>query len=125
MRNLLYGVYLLLVAPIAGAHHSTVTNFTREVISVDGVIEQVRYQNPHASVLIRHTDGSGKDVYWLVETAARTTLERKGITLDVLAIGSKVTASGLKGHRANTMYLRQVEFEDGRVFTPDAESVTK
>ena len=74
MRNLLYGVYLLLVAPIAGAHHSTVTNFTREVISVDGVIEQVRYQNPHASVLIRHTDGSGKDVYWLVETAARTTL---------------------------------------------------
>lgn len=124
MRHLIYVVYFLLIAPIAWAHHSTVTNFTREVISVDGVIEQVRYQNPHASVLIRHTDSSGKDVYWLVETGARTTLERKGITLDVLAIGSKVTASGLKGRRANTMYLRQIEFEDGRVFTPDAESVT-
>jgi 2-keto-4-pentenoate hydratase len=119
------GLLLALALPAATlAHHSTVANFTREVISVDGVIEQVRYQNPHASILIKHTDASGKDVYWLVETAARTTLQRKGITLDVLAVGSKVTATGLKGRRQYTMYLQSIEFEDGRVFTPDAQSVT-
>jgi 2-keto-4-pentenoate hydratase len=101
-----------------------VANFTREVVSVDGVIEQVRYQNPHASVLIRHTDESGKATYWLVETAARTTLERKGITLDTLAVGSKVTATGLKGRRQYTMYLQEIRFDDGRVFAPDAPSVT-
>ena len=113
-----------LAAAAAQAHHSTVANFTREVISVDGVIEEVRYQNPHASILIRHTDVSGKEIYWLVETGAKTTLQRKGITLDVLSVGSKVTATGLKGRRQYTMYLQQIQFEDGRVFTPDAESVT-
>jgi 2-keto-4-pentenoate hydratase len=123
-RACIYRACLLLCPVIAGAHHSTVANFTREVISVDGVIEQVRFQNPHASVLIRHADESGNDVYWLVETAAKTTLQRKGITLDVLAVGSKVTATGLKGRRAHTMYLQQIAFEDGQVFAPDAESVT-
>lgn len=124
MKHLIYIACMLLGSVAAEAHHSTVANFTREVISVDGVIEQVRFQNPHASVLIRHTDEAGKDIYWLVETAAKTTLQRKGITLDVLAIGSKVTATGLKGRRANTMYLQEIAFEDGRVFAPDAESVT-
>ena len=87
MRHLVYAFCLSLLASVSHAHHSTVANFTREIISVDGVIEQVRYQNPHASVLIRHIDPSGNDVYWLIETAAKTTLQRKGITLDVLAVG--------------------------------------
>lgn len=124
MRHLVYAFCLSLLASVSHAHHSTVANFTREIISVDGVIEQVRYQNPHASVLIRHIDPSGNDVYWLIETAAKTTLQRKGITLDVLAVGAKVTATGLKGRRANTMYLKEIAFEDGQVFAPDAESVT-
>jgi 2-keto-4-pentenoate hydratase len=109
---------------MAVAHHSTVANFTREVISVDGVIEQVRYQNPHASVLIRHTDAAGQEIYWLIETAARTTLERKGITLDTLAAGSTITATGLRGRRDHTMYLQEIRFQDGTVFKPDAPSVT-
>ena len=124
MRRLILVFIFMMVAAGAEAQHATVANFTREVISVDGVIEQVRYQNPHASILIRHSDDTGKDVFWLVETAARTTLQRKGITLDVLSAGARITATGLKGRRANTMYLRQIRFDDGRVITPDAESVT-
>ena len=125
MRRLIPVFIFMMVAAGAEAHHATVANFTREVISVDGVIEQVRYQNPHASILIRHSDDTGKDVFWLVETAARTTLQRKGITLDVLSAGARITATGLKGRRANTMYLRQIRFDDGQVFTPDiVEAVT-
>ena len=124
MRHLIYAALVVMLPATAAAHHATVTNFTREVISVDGVIEQVRYQNPHASILIKNTDDSGKETFWLVETAARTTLERKGITLDVLKTGSEVTAYGLRGRRANTMYLQEIRFMDGQVFTPDAQSVT-
>jgi len=113
-----------LVPAVLAAHHSTVANFTREVISIDGVIEKVRYQNPHASVLIRHTDESGKDVFWLIETGAKTTLQRKGITLDVLTEGAHIVATGLKGRRQYTMYLQEIRFDDGRVFAPDAESAT-
>jgi len=41
------------------AHHSTNANFTQETISVEGVIERVRFQNPYGSVLIKNIDEQG------------------------------------------------------------------
>lgn len=108
---------LLPVSIAASAHHSTVANFTQEIITVEGVIEQVRYKNPHASVLIKNTAEDGKETYWLIETDAKTTLARRGVTLERLAIGSKIVASGRKGRREYTLYLREIIFEDGSKFT--------
>ena len=113
----------LCIAMPVGAHHATVTNFTQEVISVEGVIEQIRYQNPHSSILIKHAADDGKDVYWLIETGAKTTLQRKGVNLDSLQVGAKIEATGLKGRRQYTMFLIKIVFEDGSIF--DAEGVTK
>lgn len=103
------------------AHHSTNANFTQEIISVDGVIERVRFVNPHASVLIKNTDEQGKETYWLIESGARTTLERQGVTLEHLEIGSQITATGRKGRREFTMYLQKIIFEDGSEFVPQPD----
>ena len=102
---------------------SNLLNFTREIISVEGVIEQIRYQNPHSSILIKSTSDDGDEKYWLIETGAKTTLQRKGVNLDRLVVGESILATGLKGRRAYTMFLHEVVFEDGTVFT--AEGVTK
>lgn len=120
MRQFL--VLILMLSSSANAHHSTVANFTQEIITVDGVIEQVRYKNPHASVLIKNTGDNGKEIFWLIEMGAKTTLERQGVTLDRLAVGSKITASGQKGRRQYTMYLQEIVFEDGSVFSPEGEA---
>ncbi len=106
-----------LVMLTANAHHATVTNFTQEVITVDGVIEQVRYQNPHSSILIKHTSEEGEETYWLIETGARTTLARKGVNLDGLMTGARIHATGRKGRRQYTMLLHEIVFEDGSEFT--------
>ena len=116
MKRLVLFVVFACASVTADAHHSTATNFTQEVITVEGVIEKVRYQNPHASVLIKNTDETGKETYWLVETGARTTLERRGVTLERLAVGTKIQATGLKGRRQYTMYLQVITFEDGTIF---------
>ncbi len=121
MRRLLTSAVLIFSSLAAYAHHSTVANFTQEIITVDGVIEKVRYQNPHASVLIKSTDASGKEIYWLIETGARTTLERRGVTLERLAVGSKIQATGQKGRRQYTMYLQEITFEDGSKFRAEPE----
>lgn len=119
MRCLLF-VMGLLVSGLSSAHHSTAANFTREIITVDGVIEKVRYQNPHASILIRNTDENGNKTYWLIETEARTTLQRRGVTLERLAVGTHITASGRKGRRQYTMFLKKIILEDGSGFTLDS-----
>ena len=108
---------LTLVALSAKAHHATVTNFTQELITVNGIIEQIRYQNPHSSILIRHISEEGEEIYWLIETAAKTTLSRKGVNLDSLLAGAKISATGLKGRRQYTMFLHEIVFEDGSTFT--------
>lgn len=114
---------LVLVSFAAAAHHATVTNFTREIITVEGVVEQLRYQNPHSSILIKNIGEGGKETYWLIETGAKTTLQRKGVNLDSLVIGAKIEASGLKGRRQYTIFLHEIVFEDGSIF--NAEGVTK
>ena len=121
MRLIVLLVVLLCAPFVVSAHHATVTNFTQEIITVEGVIEKVRFQNPHASVLIKNTDAAGKDTYWLIETGARTTLARKGVTMERLAVGSKISATGRKGRRQYTMYIQEITFEDGSIFTPDPD----
>ena len=117
MNPNIIAAFVTFLAAATQAHHATSTNFTQELISVDGVIEQIRYQNPHSSILIKHTSGKDEGTYWLIETGAKTTLHRQGINLESLAIGEKITATGLKGRRQYTMYLRKLVFEDGSVFT--------
>jgi hypothetical protein len=115
-------IALLLSAPfLVSAHHSTAANFTQEIISVEGTIERVRFQNPHSSVLIRNTDDQGEETFWLIESVGRTTLERQGVSFDLLEVGSMVKATGRKGRREFTMYLRDIEFEDGAVFVPEPD----
>jgi len=112
---------LFLLPLMANAHHSTNANFTQEIITVEGTIERVRFQNPHASVLIKNIDADGNETFWLIESGARTTLERQGVSLDRLVVGSKIKATGRKGRREFTMYLKEITFEDGTVFVPQPD----
>ena len=121
MRIILSLAVLLCVPLVAIAHHSTNANFTQEIITVEGEIERVRFQNPHASILIKNIDESGNETFWLIESGARTTLERQGVTLDSLVVGSKIKATGRKGRREFTMYLREILFEDGTVLIPQPD----
>jgi 2-keto-4-pentenoate hydratase len=101
------------VSCVASAHHATSANFTQEIISVEGVVEQVRYQNPHTSLLISQTSDDGKKTYWLLETVGSTTLARRGVPRERLVVGEKIHATGQNGRRQNTMYLHEVEYESG------------
>jgi hypothetical protein len=121
MKKILLIAVLLSAPFLISAHHSTAANFTQEIISVEGTIERVRFQNPHSSVLIKNTDDQGEETFWLIESVGRTTLERQGVSFDLLEVGSMVKASGRKGRREFTMYLRDIEFEDGAVFVPEPD----
>jgi hypothetical protein len=115
MRTLL--ATLVLAALPVQAHHSTATNFTQEIIEISGTIEQIRFQNPHTSFVVKTEAAPGQAPYWLVESDARSTFQRKGVDLGAVAAGSQVKVSGRKGVRPNTLFLRDMALEDGTVFT--------
>ena len=121
MKNFcaLFLATLCLLPVHSQAHHSTAANFTREIIEIAGSISQVRFLNPHTSILILTETDSGDSLYWLVESYARSTYERKGVDLESIEVGTEVTVSGRKGLRPNTLYLREITFADGTRFTSD------
>lgn len=117
MKKLLVSLMMVVICLPLSAHHSTAVNFTREIIEIQGEIEQIRFQNPHTSFVIKTAEANETGLYWLVESDARSTYERKGLDLGAVDAGAAVTITGRKGLRPNTMYLREIRFEDGRVFT--------
>ena len=79
----------------AWAHHSFSAAFDmNSPVTVQGVIVQVRLENPHSWFFLDVKDASGKVVNWEVELAAPAMLLRRGWTRNDLKVGEPVTVNG-------------------------------
>ena len=82
----------------ASAHHSAAVAYhvDRE-ITVQGIVTEVKWENPHTWVYVEAKDASGKVVQWSFEGAVPNLLYRRGVTPAVLKPGVRVT---VKAHPA-------------------------
>ena len=112
--------FVMLVIAVANAHHSTVVNFdsSRE-ISVDGVITEVRWLNPHSRFRLGVKNAQGRTEEWLVEMGALNTMKRAGFPTDRFVVGDPLTVIGAAGRRDRAVLLREVVLKDGTHLTPD------
>jgi hypothetical protein len=61
--------FALLPVPV-GAHHGTNQSYDRSApITVEGVVTEFRYKNPHPQLFIDVTDKDGKTTPWAIEIA--------------------------------------------------------
>ena len=89
---------LMLVAAPASAHHAaSVAYHVDQTITVEGVVTEVKWENPHTWVYVEAKDASGNLVKWSFEGAVPNQLYRRGVTLAVLMPGVRVT---IKAHPA-------------------------
>ena len=109
---------LALGAPLA-AHHSVPVNFdsSRE-ITIEGVLTEVVWINPHSRFRVDVMTEDGRTLEWLVEMGAINTMRRAGFETERFAVGDFVTITGWAGHRDGTMLLRAVVLEDGTRLSP-------
>jgi hypothetical protein len=66
----------------------------KRTITVDGVVTQFRFVNPHAMMLLDVKDKTGKVVTWNVEFAGRLNLEESGWTATSIKPGERVKVTG-------------------------------
>ena len=106
----------VLVAAPASSHHSAAVAYdvTRE-ISVQGVITEVKWENPHSWIYVDGKDSSGKVVKWSFEGATPNLLYRRGITPAVLKPGVVVTIKAHPHRTQNAGELTEVVAADGKV----------
>ena len=110
------------------AHHSESAQFdVSKPVKVTGVITKVEWMNPHIWFYIDSKDENGKVTTWGFSGGPPGMLLRRGITKDILKIGSEVHVEGSRAKDgSNNASGRKVTFADGRdVFTASAEDVAR
>lgn len=84
-----------LAAVTISAHHAFSPVYdAKRTITVDGVVTQFRFVNPHAMMLMEVKDKTGKVQTWNVEFAGRLNLEEAGWNAQSIKPGEHVKVTG-------------------------------
>jgi hypothetical protein len=90
IRYALLGAAMFL-APLAEAHHSNSAFYVTKVITIKGVVKEVKWSNPHIWVIVTVDDGKGNKMDWKVEGRPPGILLRSGWTPKSIQVGETIT----------------------------------
>lgn len=110
---------VLCAAVAASAHHSFASVFdANKPVEVQGVLVEIRLENPHSWFYVDVTDADGKVVRWGFEGSTPTSLIRSGYKPGSLKVGDEVTVKGsrVRDLSKNQGAARSVTLKDGRSF---------
>src|ERR1043165_7421597 len=92
------------------AHHSLSGLYdTGQQITIDGVIREFHFVNPHPYITIE-IERSGKKQQWKLEMDNRFELEQIGVAGNTFKAGDRVVVSGSPGRdQSPTLYARRLD----------------
>ena len=113
------GLGIALLGVPAFAHHAAAVAYhVDQTITVEGVVTEVKWENPHTWVYVDAKDAEGKVVKWSFEGAVPNQLYRRGVTPAVLKPGVQVT---IKAHPARDASRNAGEMTE--VLDPDGKPI--
>ena len=103
-------VYALLgVAPRAHHSISAVYDDTQRV-TIEGVVTEFQFVNPHPLVVIDVKDGAGSVQQWRLEMDTHRELADIGFTSDTLKPGERLVITGSRARRQpQSLYIRRLD----------------
>jgi hypothetical protein len=119
LTRLVMAVALTSAAGTALAHHSATMFEETRTVTVEGVVREFQYTNPHSWLLVDVTNPDGSVTTWGFEAEGPSTLQRAGIRRSDFTPGTKVTMTGrpMKDGRPAAIWVLAVR-ADGKHFDP-------
>ena len=108
----------ILGASLSAHHAASAAYHVDREITVQGVVTEVKWENPHTWVYVEVKDAGGKVVTWAFEGAVPNQLYRRGVTPAVLKPGVRVT---IKAHPSRDAARRMGEMTE--VLGPDGKPI--
>jgi len=104
---------------LAYAHHSGTMFDDKKEVTVEGVVKEFQYTNPHSWLLVDVTNADGSVTTWGFEAEGPTTLMQMKIRRSDFAPGTKVTMTGhpMRDGRPAAAWTKAVR-ADGVEFYP-------
>ena len=108
------------------AHHSATMFDEKKTVTVEGVVKEFQYSNPHSWLIVDVTDKNGKVTTWGFEAEGPSTLSRAGIKPSDFKPGTRLTITGnpMKNGTPAAIWLDAVR-ADGKKFNPRAGFAVK
>ena len=82
---------LVLAASVASAHHSFAMFDLGKDVTVEAVVKEVQFTNPHVWLQILVKNDTGAETEWSIESGAPGMMLRNGWKPSTLKVGDKVT----------------------------------
>jgi hypothetical protein len=101
------------------AHHSDVMFEEKKEVTLEGVVKEFQYTNPHSWLLVDVTNPDGTVTTWGFEAEGPTTMMQRGIRRGDFPPGTKITITGrpMRDGRPAAAWSKAVRASDGKVFT--------
>ena len=116
----LLSITAMAVSAVPGVAHHSGTMFEKEkMITVEGVVKQFQYTNPHSWLLVDVKNKDGSVTTWGFEAEGPSTLQRSGIHPSDFAAGTKLKITGhpMKDGTPAAVWVDAVR-ADGKRFDP-------
>ncbi len=96
---------------VVDAHHSIWAVYdTSRQVTVEGVVSEFRFVNPHPFLMIDVKDGSGKVQQWRLEVDNRWELAQIGVTRETWKQGDWIVVTGYPARmQAHSLYVRRLD----------------
>src|SRR5262245_23220885 len=110
---------IALVALPVWAHHSGAMFDSEKTITVEGVVKEFQYTNPHSWLLVDVQNKNGTVTTWGFEAEGPSTLQRSGIRPSDFKAGTKLKITGrpMKDGTPAALWLEAIR-SDGKRFDP-------
>jgi hypothetical protein len=102
----------------AVAHHSFAVFDFQTQIPFDGVVETIKFRNPHIAMTLKTVDADGKEtIVEFIEGAPANMLVRSGLRPEMIKPGTHIIATGSPLLEDKSKYfLRLIRLDDGQEF---------
>ena len=106
------GVGIILAGFTVRAHHSFAAYyFEDQSVTIDGIVEEFEYRNPHTILRFTAKDADGAEHTYAAEWSNPGRLGAQGVTKDTLKPGDAVRVTGRPGRVATEykLHLKQID----------------
>ena len=117
LTTLIAAVLALLSGAVANGHHSFAAEFQAdEIQTIEGIVEQVWFKNPHVRYYVNVAGSDGEVVKWDTRGSSPSLLVRKGWNKTTIKVGDTVKITGYLGRDGRKlMFIISAVLEDGTV----------
>ena len=114
------GGALAMVSLPSAAHHSNAMFEKDKTVTLEGVVKEFQFTNPHSWLLVDVKGKDGKVVTWGFEAEGPSTLTRAGIHISDFKPGTKISITGrpMKDGSPAASWVSAVRTSDGKTFNP-------